>query len=168
MLDEGVNALPSGLELLEGLHQLPHFSKAEPGRLALEVERRNVLVHCSLPDQVEQTLEVQPTRSKRVLRGQCVFIGTVESELDDGGFFGKYDSLRHTDKRHDNEYYAEHRCFHGRHLPIALLCFQTLYYACCQTAIVDRIPMRPSDTCAYAFVPSPCVRGQGEGRGEGP
>ena len=58
VLDEGVNPLPRGLELLQGLHQLPHFGEAELGRLALEVERRNVLVRRSLPDQVEQTLEV--------------------------------------------------------------------------------------------------------------
>jgi len=58
VLDEGVNPLPRGLELLEGLHQLPHFGEAKVGRLALEVECRDVLVRRSLPDQVEQALEV--------------------------------------------------------------------------------------------------------------
>ena len=58
VLDKGINAFSRGLELLESLHQLPHFGKAKVRRLALEGERRNVLVRRSLPDQVEQTLEV--------------------------------------------------------------------------------------------------------------
>src|SRR5262249_48575477 len=115
VLDKGVNPLPRSLEFLEGLHQLPHFGQAEPGCFALEVERRDVLIRRSFSDQVEQTLEVQQTRPKGVLRGQCVLIGTVKSKLDDGGLCGQHGSLRRTDERYGNEYGNTHRYFHGRH-----------------------------------------------------
>src|SRR5439155_5603881 len=88
LLDKGINLLATGLELLEGLHELSHFGEAEMWRLTLEGERRDVWICHGLANQVEQALEVQRTRPKGVVSGECIRIGTVESELDDGGFRG--------------------------------------------------------------------------------